>query len=291
MIAPDNSSIARQWRSRDSSVSRFRNVFRIAFSMCIAGLAICGMLVGSSCCYGQDDPKSQVRDALESLGNVPWYDSETDSAKPAELRNSDVNNDDLALRKSGRVGAPRAAAAGGGGRTIGPIGDFMGWFMIIVTGILLAAIVIYALYTRDPTTGRRRGQDVEVEEDELFEQRLEQLPVQVRKPLKNLLDEAKQLMAQGKFDEAIIYLFSHQLVELDRNQMVRLAQGKTNRQYLRELSRSPQLREILHQTVLLFEESFFGNHTLTQEQFASSWRRVDEFTSILSASSAGGSAA
>ena len=33
----------------------------------------------------------------------------------------------------------------------------------------------------------------------------------------------------------MIYLFSHQLVQLDRHQIIRLAKGKTNRQYLREV--------------------------------------------------------
>ena len=42
---------------------------------------------------------------------------------------------------------------------------------------------------------------------------------------------------RGNFNQAIIYYYSYQLVTLDRRQVIRLAKGKTNRQYLRETGR------------------------------------------------------
>ena len=39
----------------------------------------------------------------------------------------------------------------------------------------------------------------------------------------------------GDFAQATIFLFAHMLVELDRHQLIRLARGKTNRQYLMDL--------------------------------------------------------
>ena len=60
---------------------------------------------------------------------------------------------------------------------------------------------------------------------------------------------------------------------------MRLTKGKTNRQYLRELTRSapPELTAILEHSLVTFEEVFFGNHALERAQFESCWQHVTEF--------------
>jgi len=107
--------------------------------------------------------------------------------------------------------------------------------------------------------------------------RVEALPFAVRKPTGDFLAEARRLYEAGDYSEAIIYLFSYQLVELDRQHLIRLAKGKTNRQYLRELRARLTLRSILETTVVRFEDAFFGRKTLTRERFEQSWQRLDEF--------------
>ena len=47
-----------------------------------------------------------------------------------------------------------------------------------------------------------------------------------------LLEEARRSYEEGDYNTAIVYLYSYQLVKLDQNQWIRLAKGKTNRQYL-----------------------------------------------------------
>jgi hypothetical protein len=64
---------------------------------------------------------------------------------------------------------------------------------------------------------------------------VEALPPPVRQHVGELLARAMQLYQEGRYSEAIVYLFSHVLVELDKNLMIRLARGKTKRQYLGEL--------------------------------------------------------
>ena len=97
----------------------------------------------------------------------------------------------------------------------------------------------------------------------------------------DLLAEARRCYQQRKFGEAIIYFYSYQLVRLDKNHCIRLTQGKTNRQYLRELGPRMTLRRLLEQTMIAFEDVFFGDYAITQARFESCWRRLDEFERLL----------
>ena len=59
----------------------------------------------------------------------------------------------------------------------------------------------------------------------------------------DLLAEARRHYQAGNYGAAIVYLFSFQLVQLDRRQIIQLAKGKTNRQYLREVGPRDPLRK------------------------------------------------
>jgi len=109
-------------------------------------------------------------------------------------------------------------------------------------------------------------------------QRLADLPVAERG---DFLDRARRLYQAGNFDEAIKYLYSHQLVQLDRHQLVRLARGKTNRQYLGELRPRPVLREVLQQTMIAFEDVFFGDHRLDRRRFEECWSQLGRFDALV----------
>lgn len=115
---------------------------------------------------------------------------------------------------------------------------------------------------------------------------IEALPDEARVHLGDLLAAARHAYQQGNYRQAIIYLFSHQLVELDQRQRIHLARGKTNRQYLRELSPHPPLRGLLEQSMLAFEAVFFGNCPLSRAEFETCWNRLDEFRALLHAEGA-----
>ena len=97
----------------------------------------------------------------------------------------------------------------------------------------------------------------------------------------DLLAAARRCYESGDLARAIVFLFSHQLVQLDEHHLVRLAKGKTNRQYLREIRRKPspgeQILPLVQKTMLLFEGAFFGNHPPSPDQFESCWSALDEF--------------
>jgi hypothetical protein len=99
----------------------------------------------------------------------------------------------------------------------------------------------------------------------------------VTPPETDLLSEARRYYEAGDYSKAIIYYFSYQLVQLDEHQRIRLARGKTNRQYLREVHTQPVLREITEITMVAFEDVFFGNHALNRERFERCWNRLDDF--------------
>ena len=69
--------------------------------------------------------------------------------------------------------------------------------------------------------------------------RVEALPFHVRAASGDFLAEARRLYDAGHYSEAIVYLFSYQLVQLDKHHVIRLAKGKTNRQYVRETRQRP----------------------------------------------------
>lgn len=106
---------------------------------------------------------------------------------------------------------------------------------------------------------------------------IEQLPFQMARPQTDLLSEARRHYQLGNFREAIVYLFSYQLVQLDRHQKIHLAKGKTNLQYLFELRSQPRLRDMLRTTTHMFEDVFFGHYDLQRVRFEQAWAQLEEF--------------
>ncbi len=92
---------------------------------------------------------------------------------------------------------------------------------------------------------------------------------------------ARRLHDEGRFSEAIVYLFSHELIELDRHHLIRLARGKTNRQYLRELSGKSDLRSLLSRTIDRFERAFFGAERLDRQSVDVCWNDLPNFAALV----------
>lgn len=111
-------------------------------------------------------------------------------------------------------------------------------------------------------------------------QRIEALPFPVSRGRLDLLAEARVHYLNGDYGQAIVYLFSYQLLRLDRQQIIRLTKGKTNRQYLREVGPRRALGRMVEQTMVAFEDVFFGNRSLDRARFESCWSRLDEFESL-----------
>jgi hypothetical protein len=207
------------------------------------------------------------RDALSQWGRYPWYDSGTDSLRPVEI----VEPWDMSwlFKWLNFNWGPKNLS-----------GNWTQWFfwalIIVVLGVL-TWFLIRAFLKRDKTAEALLEPQGESPEEE--RRRIEALPEPVRQRTR-LLEAAQRCYQEGNFNEAIIYLFSHQLVCLDKNYLIRLARGKTNRQYLRELGPRVALKRILADTTVAFEDVFFGGYSIGRERFERCWNRLGEFEAL-----------
>ena len=251
-------SISRFYVSRfPISLSRFP--FPLArFPLAYQSLAIC-LLLTTPCWADADlsDPEMAVqagREGLQSQISLPWYDRQADDTRPLNLPPQRARN-----------------RATGGTWDMSWIGDIFTFLMWLVVAALIVAIVVALLRSWQQAEQQPSDLSTVKGADGAQIARVEALPVAIDQPLANLLTEAQRLAARGEYSLAMIYLFSHQLVEADKVSALRLRKGKTNRQYLRELRRNqpetPELPQSLERTMLAFERSFFGAHAPTREEF------------------------
>ena len=166
------------------------------------------------------------REALRSLGKVSWYEPDEDDVRAMKVKSTDGASSDSENRSGGAVRPVRAkpaapVAAKPASSFWGDLGSALGWALLILLIAGLCVVLFYAISNQERRRALGSSLDGDEEEDGETAERLERLPVQVRQPSSNLLGEARRLMEEGKYNEAIVYLFSHQLVQLDRHQFLR----------------------------------------------------------------------
>jgi hypothetical protein len=210
------------------------------------------------------------REALKSsAGDRPWYDAEADDVRPVDLtpppQTDDVPADERSRGSSWALGALQSLAY------LATAAVFAG----------LAYLLIRALWKWSPEEQKAK-KAVTAEE----KRRHEALPLQIERPRGNLLDHVRECFEQGRYGEAMVYLFSYQLIELDKRQLIHLTKGKTNRQYLGELRGRMALRQLVEQTMVAFEDFFFGHHPIDRARFESCWTRLAQFESLAAEGSA-----
>jgi hypothetical protein len=228
-----------------------------------------------------DDSIEAGRKALRD-STYPWYDSETDSLR--DLHAKERKDDDTDTRKTGwEWDVPKTTTTA---RTTWSFPTLWQFVQYTAIGLLIALIValVYLLiryFLKEEELGSPGLGALSLEDQQAEIDRVEQLPFVVRRPGGDLLSEARKLYEQGRYGEAIIYLYSYELVQLDRHHVIHLAKGKTNRQYLREVREQPTLRSVLHGAMIAFEDVFFGHHDLDRQRFEACWQRLDEFHGLL----------
>ncbi len=138
-----------------------------------------------------------VRDALGGWRAPPWYDSSQDAEKPIRI-------------------APKRTSAINWWAILEPTL----WCLAFLLLGLLAYVIIRAFMERrrQPLTlsATMRGQRALRAEVG----RIEALPFQLERKPTSLLDEAERLYRAGEYSQAIIYLFSYQLVEMDTGEEI-----------------------------------------------------------------------
>ncbi|HYW81604.1 MAG TPA: DUF4129 domain-containing protein [Thermoguttaceae bacterium] len=214
------------------------------------------------------DPSVEAgREALDQWGRYPWYDPSTDGLRRVEI--PDAWDWSWLPDWSGyRLGF------------LDTLLQWGAWGLLALMLAMAAYFLIRAYLDRSGFFDGPAARDNASQPDPSDADRIEALPFPMRTDNLDLLDEARRFGRQGDFGRAIICLYSYQLVQLDRQQRIRLTKGKTNRQYLREVGFHSPLCRLLEQTMIAFEEVFFGNHTIDRVRFESCWSRLDEFRSL-----------
>lgn len=236
-------------------------------------------LVLGSAIYGRDVQDEAGKEALGKLGRTTWYDSESDGYRVP----TDLVDDDAEGRRSDWLGkrqqwnSPNLPT-----QTVSWWGVL--WTQltpILIYGIVPAFVVVmlvWALQSMLPEPYRFvRKVKSSTSQSEIDIEKISDLPFSVDSKPTDPLGEARRCMEKGDFERAIIYLFAYQLLQLDSKHFIHLQRGKTNRVYLRELRSRPELRAIMEQTVLAFEQVFFGRYKLEQARFLLCWNRLDDF--------------
>ncbi|MFG0264395.1 MAG: DUF4129 domain-containing protein [Rhodopirellula sp. JB055] len=212
---------------------------------------------------------------ISPVSDSVWFDEETGNLLPVEVEDQRSEAENRASRWTA-VTSNKTTAANPAPHTNFSFARLFGWLMLggLLIGLVSILAWVFANSDFDFTPGNieqslLKGETI----DRQTRQRMEQLPEALRDTNVNPRTEAERLMRAGKFNEAIIYLYGHQLLLLDRVHWLRLARGKTNSRYVRETKRSrTETGTRLQQTVSAFERAYFGRHELSQAEFERLWQ-------------------
>lgn len=209
--------------------------------------------------------------ALNQYWEYPWYDAQQDKAGPVELKpppppkNYSPSNMNWGWLTTALM--------------------YLGWTVLALLLVGVVYLMIRSEMNRIaslvPVTTSTTKETGPVSPD-----RVEELPFKLVQKDKDFFSTAEEYYREGDYSTAILYLYSYQLLELDRAQIIHLTRGKTNRQYLRETRRHSAAGPLLEPTMVAFEEVFFGHHKLSRERFEVCWSAIPHFKSLLAHKSA-----
>ena len=159
---------------------------------------------------------------------------------------------------------------------------FRSWqILLIVCAIVILSLVGFLFFRYGWDFQSRTTRTTRLSDEERETAKILDLPFELEQSAFGLLAQAERHRASGDFSKAIIYLFSHALVEMDSAGCIRLERGKTNRVYLRELRDRECLAGFTDQLVSAFEYAFFGKHVLSQDVFEGIWQQIPAFDAYL----------
>lgn len=224
--------------------------------------------------------------ALQRSADFPWYDADSDSLKQVPLQQSAApgSTQRNSTWSKSSSNSKSSSTPAGGGTPPGQAGDFsfMKAIMWVFVGLLLVAgvaLLLWAFLRRESEDTSQIDRLLHINRNDA--ERIENLPFEIRSRSGNFYDEAKRAYESGNYREAMIYLFSYMLLQMDRQHWIRLSKSKTNRQYLREVSRHRQLAGIFRASLLSFEDVFFGNRDLERSRFEELWRSLTQFEQLM----------
>jgi hypothetical protein len=232
---------------------------------------------------GDDAASDMGKRALQGSGALPWYDASKDDLRRIDVSTQAEDKSETRNSNCQSQSTPYKPPV-----TSNPWVPFMGelfrGLIYVILAALIAALVIYLVRAYlDRESDKLTNSSADDKEELAGDiKRVENLPFQVNAPKGDLLSEAERCYRAGDYSRAIVYLFSYELVRLDKTHVIRLTRGKTNRQYVREARAKPELSAILNNTMMAFEDVFFGHHPLDRERFEACWQELDAFQRLTS---------
>lgn len=201
--------------------------------------------------YGADEPGAQAKAALRKKA-YPWYDASKDSYKSLkpekEIDPPNFNTPNIPI----------------------PFIQILLW---IVLGLIVALIVFGIIHWIRNSISPPLHETAAAPTAEVTVEQLEALPESAR-GVRDLLGEALRLAALGAYGQAMTFYYSWQLTQLDRQSLIELQKGKTNRQYLGEVRRNcPDVMSLFGDSIRLFEDAFFGHLEIDRESFFKVWEQ------------------
>lgn len=231
-------------------------------------------VVMSTRCLAENEPTAEPITVADSV----WYDAESRDLLPIEVSDQRTDTMNRDSRWTPKPVSTKKTPATTTSTPWGSMswGNLFGWvFLVALMGVIVGLLVYVFTNSsfdfrpapiQQTLVGKRAL-------DEQTKQRIAELPAELRDTDVNPRTELERLMQRGDFDQAIIFLYGHQLLLLDRVSWLRLSRWKTNRQYVGETRGSNlEAGELLGKTVEAFERSYFGRHTLTRSQFDMLWQ-------------------
>jgi hypothetical protein len=225
-------------------------------------------------------------DLVRKSTHPVWFDVKTGNITPVAARKNEIDVSD----RHSSVATPDTRTNSAWWDSLSGLLSkvfswlFEGWLTILGVSLVLLAILAGFLVWRYGSNGdgffrSREAKDLLAHERE--KAKIQDLPFEIEQTAVGLLGQAAKLRAAGDYSKAIVYLFSHVLVEMDGARCIRLTRGKTNRIYLRELRGREMLKSFTNQLVQAFEFAFFGKHQLSQESFEAIWQQLPVFEESL----------
>ena len=229
------------------------------------------------------DPIEQGRQSLRSVGTVPWYDPGNDSIRsvtgedmPTSVRRRSPDRD--SSPQDERSSRSSFTWSSRGSSLLGNILVGLGWSVLAILLLGTLLLIIRQIFSYQSRRSRKSQQNLPKDLPDSSE--MEQLPVATEMSPSNLLKEAQRCYDEGRYADATRYLFCYQLIELHRRGRIHLTRGKTNRQYLGEIRSNRELYSLVEETMVAFEEVFFGRFPIDRRRFEQCWSRLDEFEGL-----------